>query len=122
VPRIAIIGANHWPRAYLRAELIERGHDAVGYVTIDDALRDVARLRPTTPVPRLIVLDLLGQGADDAALAAVFRQGVPVVAVAGSTEAAQPAIRERRWAAFFQRPVTIGAIADFVDGAAKERA
>ena len=29
-----IIDVDQWPRAMLRAELIERGYDAVGYVTV----------------------------------------------------------------------------------------
>ena len=36
MPVIWIIDAEQWPRALLRAELIERGYDAVGYVTVRD--------------------------------------------------------------------------------------
>src|SRR5689334_9573424 len=37
-PVVWIVDAEHWPRAYLRAELIERGYDAVGFVGVREAL------------------------------------------------------------------------------------
>jgi hypothetical protein len=36
-PPVWIVASDHW-RAYLCAELIERGYDAVGFVTLQDVL------------------------------------------------------------------------------------
>jgi hypothetical protein len=110
--RVWIIGADHWPRAYLRAELIERGYDAAGYEAIADALVDLAAV-PERP-PRAIVVDLLGPGLAEPLLEALFRVGAPVVAVAGATAAHEAEVRHHPWAAFLRRPVTVGDIADRV--------
>jgi hypothetical protein len=111
--RIWVIGSDHWPRAYLRAELIERGHDAVGYLGIRDAVVDLA-LAPSRR-PRLVVVDLLGQIEDEPLVAALFRQGAPVVALAGATAATEERLLLHPWAAFLRRPLTIGQVADVVD-------
>lgn len=108
--RVVIIGADHWPRAYLRAELIERGYDAVGFETLDAAALDRA-MSPARAL-RLIVIDLHAQRLDEKRLAWLFRQGVPVIAVAGAAEAAGGRLAQRPWAALLRRPITIGAIAD----------
>ncbi|HVV49056.1 MAG TPA: hypothetical protein VHO06_05320 [Polyangia bacterium] len=108
--RIWIVDAEHWPRAYLRAELIERGFDAVGFVAVDDALAALALGRPR---PRLAVVDLRGQPSDPRRLAPLLRFGFPVVAVGGAAEWA--AARHHPWAAFLRRPLTIGAVADEVE-------
>jgi hypothetical protein len=62
-PRVWIVNADHWPRAYLRAELIERGYDAIGFETLKDALARLALRR--APRPALLILDLGGQVVDD---------------------------------------------------------
>jgi hypothetical protein len=112
--RVWIIGSDHWPRAYLRAELIERGYDAVGYVGIRDALIDLA-LAPSRR-PRLVVIDLLGQLEDETLVAALFRQDAPVVALAGATAATEEPLLHHPWTVFLRRPLTIGQVADVVDG------
>jgi hypothetical protein len=111
-PRIWIIGADHWPRAYLRAELIDRGYDAVGFEAIADALVELARA--PARAPRLVVVDLLATTDDDALLASLLRAGAPVVAIAGATAAEEERRRRHPWAAFLRRPVTIGGVADLV--------
>ena len=100
---IWIIDAEQWPRAMLRAELIERGFDAVGYVTVRDAIESLL-LRP----PHAIVVDLRGQP-----LALVERLqtiGVPILIVAGTPEIND--LPKERWEAVMRRPVSIGDIAD----------
>ena len=106
-----VIGSDLWPRAYLRAELIERGYDAVGFVTIRDAVINLFMQRRR---PALIVCDLHEQSLDDRLAGALFKAGVPVVAVAGTPEADDQRVRDRPWAAFLRRPITIGTIADTV--------
>jgi hypothetical protein len=107
---VFVVGADHWPRAYLRAELIERGWDAEGFVALRDCL---ARLAASpSRRPRAIVVDLAGEQGDDRLFAAVFRKGIPMIAVGGAEDAAAPRLRDLPWAVFLRRPLTIGAIAD----------
>lgn len=107
-----IVDAEHWPRAYLRAELIERGHDAVGFATTLDALTRLA-LRPEPPA--LLVIDLGSQPPKPQQLDALLRGGFPVLAIGGAREWASESLRARPWAAFLRRPLTVGAIADAVE-------
>lgn len=104
-----IIDAEQWPRAMLRAELIERGFDAVGYITVRDAIESL----PERP-PDAIVVDLRGQP-----LRIVERLpqiGVPVLVVGGTPEIND--LPAAGWAAVMRRPVSIGEIADQVGAVA----
>jgi len=89
----------------LRAELIERAYEAVGFATVGDALAVLA-LRPRAR-PALATVDLRGQ--TPAELAPLLRAGFPVLAIAGVTA---EALRALPWAAFLRRPLSFGAIAD----------
>jgi DNA-binding response OmpR family regulator len=110
-PRIWIVSADQWPRAYLRAELIERGYDAVGFVSMKDALVRLMLARSRRPA--LLLVDLRGQDMNEKMRATLFRERVPLLVVAGGgyreDERLGPVVRVLR------RPVTIGAIADTVD-------
>ena len=105
------MSADQWPRAYLRAELIERGYDAVGFVTMKDALLRLMLAR--TRRPALLVADLHGQEVNEKMGATLFREHVPLLIVtdAGHREDERlgPVIGTLR------RPLTIGAIAETVD-------
>jgi len=107
-----IIGSDLWPRAYLRAELIERGYDAIGFVTLRDAIINLTVMRSRRP--SLIIFDLHDQTGDEKLVARLFRHHVPVVAIAGATEAADERLLDHPWAAFLRRPITIGAVADSI--------
>jgi hypothetical protein len=111
--QIWIVGSEHWPRAFLRAELIERGHDAVGFATLRDAVTGLA-ISPSSR-PDLIVLDLHELPvADEELVGSLFRYGVPIVAIAGAAEAGDERLRDHPWAAFLRRPITIGAIVESI--------
>jgi DNA-binding response OmpR family regulator len=110
--RIWVIGSDHWPRAYLRAELIERGYDAIGYAAIRDALAELAMFPSRRP--RVVVLDLHDRIGDEKAVEALLRHGAPVIALAGAAEAAEDLLHAHRWAALLRRPLTIGAIVEAV--------
>ncbi|HEY2730946.1 MAG TPA: hypothetical protein VGK52_13475 [Polyangia bacterium] len=110
--RIWIIGSDWWPRAYLRAELIERGHDAVGFITIRDAVITLTLGRARRP--GLIVCDLHGQALDPELARGLFQARAPIIAIAGNVEAEDGWIRGLPWTAFLRRPITIGAVADMV--------
>ena len=99
------IDPDQWPRAMLRAELIERGVDAAGYLRPSDAL---ARLGAR--FPDLIVVDVRDMTREE--IADLFKVGVPVIGIAGTPEPSW--IGDFNWAALLRRPVSIGEIADAV--------
>ena len=99
---IWIIDAEHWPRALLRAELIERGYDAVGFVTVDDALR----VMPTR-WPDVIVVELRHVAPRE--MGRLFGAHVPVIAIAPASWT-----EEIPGVSILRRPVSIGEIADAV--------
>ena len=111
-PIVWVIGSDHWPRSYLRAELIERGLDAIGFVTPREAL---VRLETRAPPPALAVVDLHEQAATERGLAPLLSAGFPVIALGGAAEWADPARRGYPWTRFLRRPITIGAVADAVE-------
>ena len=107
-----IVDSDHWPRASLRAELIERGHDAEGFVTLTELLVRLA-LAPIRPA--LVVIDLQGQSWNDRQLERLVGPDFPVIAIGGATEWGNDRLRTRGWTRFLRRPLTLGAVADEVD-------
>ena len=103
VPVIWIIDAEQWPRALLRAELIERGFDAVGYITVRDEI-DALPLRK----PDVIVVELRGQPLP--LVERLLGIGAPVVVVGGTPEIND--LPDLAWASVMRRPVSLGEIAD----------
>ena len=101
---IWIIDCEHWPRALLRAELIERGFDAVGYARAADAV--------PSRFPDAIVVELRGVNREE--VAELFKIGVPVIGIASTP--APDWIEEFQWGALLRRPVSIGEIAEAVAG------
>ncbi len=112
-PRVWIVNADHWPRAYLRAELIERGYDAIGFETLKDALARLALRR--APRPALLILDVGGQVVDDRQRTALANARVPILTVTGADAARAADAPPAPLAGTLRRPLTIGAIADAVD-------
>jgi hypothetical protein len=106
-----IVNVDHWPRAYLRAELIERGYTAVGFVAVKDAIFRL--IVSPAERPALLVVDLHGQTLDDKQSNALLHRRVPVIAIADapSSAIAPPGL----FVEILRRPLTIGAIADAVD-------
>jgi hypothetical protein len=111
-PVIWIIDSQQWPRAYLRAELIERGFEAIGFIELADAL--AALLHPAYVQPRLIILELRDQSIGRDELNILAGLGVPIMALGGTVELNAEWIKQFHWAAVLQRPFTIGQIADLV--------
>jgi DNA-binding response OmpR family regulator len=108
-PRVWIVNADHWPRAYLRAELIERGYDATGFEDLKDA---VIRLGLRAPRPELLVVEAPTGELPMGLRQFLAAQNVPVLAVVAAgaeTRALDLDIEPLR------RPLTIGAIADAVE-------
>ena len=116
MPVIWIISAEMWPRACLRAELIERGFDAVGFAGLADALAALSAPGATPPVViALDLCDLLLTGED---LSALTRTGTPVVLLVGALDLASERFSRGAWARILPRPFTIGQAADAVRDAA----
>jgi DNA-binding NtrC family response regulator len=116
---IWIVGSEHWERALLRAELIERGYDAVGFVTLREAL---VRLALASQRPALVVVDLHEQQLNDRQLTSLLSAGFPVLAIGGATEWEDQNLNTRPWAKFLRRPLTIGSVAAEVDRLVAARA
>jgi hypothetical protein len=112
-PPVWVIGAARGPRAALRAELIERRYDAVGFETIEDAV--LAGRLPAAPRAALVVIDLQDQMTDDRLVDALFATAAPLIAVAGAAHEVDARLRARPWARWLRRPLTLGAIADAVE-------
>ena len=111
-PLIWIINSQQWPRAYLRAELIERGLEAAGYTDLASA---VAALRhPLTGKPEVIVLELRDQAIETRLLDEIMLAGIPVILLVGAFEANEDVVKKYDWAGVMKRPISIGAIADKV--------
>jgi hypothetical protein len=111
-PLVWIIDSEHWPRACLRAELIERGLDAVGYLDLEEPL--ALLLSPSSTKPQAIVLELRGQDAAADSLVRLAGIGIPVLALGGALEFSNISIGNLPWAAILRRPVTLGQVADQV--------
>jgi hypothetical protein len=118
-PVIWIIDIQHWPRALLRAELIERGFEAVGYINPLHAL--AAYYHPLIEKPDMIVLELCDLILKRQELEALTLIGVPIIAIGGAVELNQKLIHEFTWAVLIQRPFTVGTVADTVEELIREQ-
>jgi DNA-binding NtrC family response regulator len=108
-----IVDSEHWPRACLRAELIERGYDAVGFLELDQAMAAIRA--PDLRKPRAIVLELRDQVLTPLTLEALADSKIPVIALAGALELNNPLLRDFTWAAVLSRPFALGDVADTVE-------
>jgi len=108
-----IIDKEQWPRAFLRAELIERGINAVGYVAITHALIELQH--PQKANPSLIVLELRNQVLKKYALDTFKNSHIPIIILGGFVELNNKLIKDYEWAMIIKRPCTIGTIANAVE-------
>jgi AmiR/NasT family two-component response regulator len=108
-----IISNHHWPRAYIRAELIERGFDAIGFEETSSALA-AFRSRQTAQ-PDLIVLDLQEQQTHQSEIEKLTSLNIPVIALMSSAEWNQEAFRKYAWTTVIRRPFTIGDACNLVE-------
>ncbi len=116
-PVIWIVDCDQWPRAALRAELIERGYDAVGYFLLEEALA-LLRAAPSQAKPRVIVLELRGQEIKREGLDELAQSSVPAILLGGTVEMNEPLLRLHKWSAVRGRPITLGEIADLIENLA----
>jgi hypothetical protein len=96
----------------LRAELIERGLDAVGFIECSNAVR--ALRNPLRRRPALIVLELK-EARYEREEVEQLQAAAPVILLGGAAELSGSLVAELPWAAVLKRPVTLGAVADEVE-------
>lgn len=114
-PRILLVMPEHWPRALLRAELIERGYDVVGTPDVATALLSRPAEKDRGPVrvividqdvlaePQSRLLDLLASRHPNARLVLLAR--------------AQLETPPGAWDKIVRRPALIGEIASLIEQA-----
>jgi DNA-binding response OmpR family regulator len=107
-----LVESDHWPRALLRAELIERGYDAIGFPSLDEAIVRLAVERERRPA--LVFLDLAGQPVSRGAVALLSAGGVPVLGLAAATDPSSD-LAGLGLTAVLRRPLSLGEIADAIE-------
>jgi hypothetical protein len=111
-PRVLLVMPDQWPRALLRAELRERGYDALGAPGLAAALAYPVSVPDRGPV-RLLLLDQTALGPSEEPLLArlVERHGYPAGLLLARVGQA-PASGD--WSRVLRRPVTIAELAEAV--------
>jgi hypothetical protein len=110
-PLVLIIMGDQWPRALLRAELLETGYEAVGARSLEEGLQRIGA-PPERGAVRVVVVDwdsaadIEAEGRDLAELGI----GVQRVLVAKGGATLPPG----DWSRVLRRPVSIGDIVDVV--------
>jgi DNA-binding NtrC family response regulator len=112
-PILWIIDSEQWPRACLRAELIERGYNPYGFITVTDALDALSR--GTSPKPAALVLELRGQNVKPEAIETIRNLRIPTILLGGNSELNDPLIKQHQWHTTLQRPFSLGSVADLVE-------
>jgi hypothetical protein len=112
-PVLWIIDCEQWPRACLRAELIERGYDPRGFIRVDDAFDSPSH--GSVQKPQAVVLELRGQNLTSEGIARLRGLAVPIVLMGGITEFNDPLVHERTWARALKRPFSLGSVADLIE-------
>lgn len=110
---IWIVDNQQWPRSNIRAELMERGFEVIGFTNPRHAV--TAYKNRLYERPKIIILELVGLDADDDEISALRCIGVPAIVLGGAVELNRERVKNSEWAAILQRPFTIGKVADMVD-------
>lgn len=97
----------------MRAELIERGYEAVGFGEVNEALR-AFRYRLYAR-PQLIILELKDLGDEEQRVPALAGLGIPIILLAGLGAEQRAILKERWWAVLLKRPLTIGRVVEEVE-------
>ena len=116
---IWIIDSEQWPRACLRAELIERGYDAVGFVRLGRVLSSIRSGRRKRP--EAIFLELRGQSVNATDLELLASTGIPLVILSTSAKLDDPLVQNVKTAVILMRPITLGKIADLLQETVSRR-
>src|SRR5215813_4736317 len=87
-PVLWVIDSEQWPRACLRAELIERGYDAYGFISIADALDWLSQGK--SPKPEALILELRDQNLTDTIVESIRNLEIRTILLAGYPEINNP--------------------------------
>ena len=110
-PRVLLIMPDQWPRALLRAELRERGYDALGAPGLPAALAYPVSVTGRGPVG-LVLVDHAALAPSVELLAPLLeRHGHPVAVLLASGTRSPPG---DAWTRVLRRPLTIASVADAV--------
>src|SRR5215469_3579892 len=112
-PVLWVVDSEQWPRACLRAELIERGYDPYGFILLDDALDYLSRGR--SPKPEALILELRGQDLTNHSLQILEDLAIPTIVLGGGADLNDPRVQNRKWNVVFRRPFSLGEVADVVE-------
>ena len=112
-PVVWIIDSQQWPRANLRALLIDRGFDAIAFVDLEHALAVLDQ--PDYSKPHIVVIEIQGLSPTKEELNSLIRLCIPMVALAGAVEMNQEWTKQVKWTALIQRPMTLGQVADSIE-------
>ena len=87
-PVVWIVDADHWTRACLGAELIERGYDVVGFETVRERAHLAGRC-PARDRPHVVIVDLAGQRLQRRQpIEGLARAGAALIGIAGGVDVA----------------------------------
>ena len=112
-PAVWIINDQQWPRANLRALLIDRGFDATGFTGLREALAALNEFY--LPRPHVLVIELHDLLPTEEELARLAGLRIPVIALAGAVEINQKWVKKVPWAALIRRPMTLGQVVDTIE-------
>ncbi len=108
-----IIQTEHWPRAYLRAELIERGFQAIGFQRMQEAF--AALRHGIYENPFLLVIDLRDSALEEREITALSHLSIPKILLGSALVLNETWIDRIIGALLIKRPFTIGELADLVE-------
>jgi DNA-binding NtrC family response regulator len=108
-----IIDRQQWPRALLRAELMERGYEAVGFVGVNQALS--AFRHRLYARPQVIILELKELAEGEEKVRALVGSEIPTILLAGIAEEQKALFRGMRGCVLLKRPFTIGRVVEEVE-------
>jgi len=111
-PRVLLVMPDQWPRALLRAELRERGYDALGAPGLPAALAYPVAVTGRGPVGLVLVDQQALEPAGDQWLRSLLeRHGQPASVLLARTGESPPS---GPWSRVVRRPVSIATLADTV--------
>jgi DNA-binding response OmpR family regulator len=108
-----IIDRQQWPRALLRAELLERGYEAIGFVGVAEALSAFLRRRYVRP--KLIIIELKDLLDGEERIRALAGLGIPTIFLVGAAEEQRAILEGLGWTVLLKRPFTIDRVMEEVE-------
>jgi DNA-binding NtrC family response regulator len=111
-PVLWIVDSEQWPRACLRAELIERGYDAIGFIALNDAIETLSQ--EAGRKPDAILIESRDQDLTKEILETIEGLNVPTLLLAGTFDLANPVVQQHYWTKILTRPFSLGRVSDIV--------